>query len=39
MDGPSDYYSRWSKSDKESEVLFDIPYIQKPRENDTDELT
>ena len=27
MDGPRDYYTKWSKSDKERQISYDITYI------------
>ena len=26
MDGPRDYHTKWSKSDRERQILYDIPY-------------
>ena len=28
MDGPRDYHSVWSKSVRERQILYDIPYMQ-----------
>ena len=28
MDGPRNSHAEWSKSDREGEILYDIPYIQ-----------
>ena len=39
MDGPRECHTEWSKSDREGEILFDIPYIWTLRRNDTNELT
>ena len=27
MDGPSDYHTKWSKSDRERQILCDITYM------------
>ena len=27
MDGPKDYYNKWSKLDREKQVLYDITYM------------
>ena len=32
MDGPRDSHIEWSKSDREREILYDIPYMQNIRE-------
>ena len=38
MDGPRDCHSEWSKSDKEGEIMDDIPYLWNLKRNDTNEL-
>ena len=38
MDGPGDYHTKWSKSDKERQISYDIAYMQSPEKNDTNEL-
>ena len=27
MDGPKDYHTKWSKSDRERQILYDITYM------------
>ena len=27
MDGPGDYHTKWSKSDRERQILYDIAYM------------
>ena len=39
MDGTRDYHTEWSKSDREGEILYDIPYMWNLKWNDTNELT
>ena len=39
MDGPRDYHTKWSKSDREGEILYDILYMWNLKTNDTNELT
>ena len=38
MDGPRDYHSVWSKSARERQILYDIPYMQNVKKKDTNEL-
>ena len=40
MDEPRDYHTKWSKPDRERQVLQDIVYMQKPKnlKNNTHEL-
>ena len=38
MDGPNACHTQWSKSDREREISYDIPYVQNLKRNDTDEL-
>ena len=39
MDGPRNYHTEWSKSDREGEISHGIPYMWKLKRNDTNELT
>ena len=39
MDGLRDCHTEWSKSDREGEILYNIPYIWNLKRNDTNELT
>ena len=37
MDGPRDYHTKWSKSDREIQILYDITYmwtLKKKKETD-----
>ena len=38
MDGPRDFHTEGSKSDREGEIAYDIPYIQNLKRNDTNEF-
>ena len=38
MNGPRDCYTEWSMSDREREILYDIPYMWNLKWNDTNEL-
>ena len=38
MDGLRDCHTEWSKSDREGEILYDIPYMWTLKRNDTNEL-
>ena len=38
MDGPRDCHTKWSKSDREREMSYDIPYVGNLKKNDTSEL-
>ena len=38
MDGPRDYHTKWSKSDRGRQVSYDIAYMQNLKKNDTNEL-
>ena len=38
MDGPRDCHTDWSKSDREGEILYGIPYMWNLKGNDTNEL-
>ena len=37
MDGPIDYYAKWSKPDRESQIPYDISYVWNLK-YDTNEL-
>ena len=37
MDGPRDYYTKWSKSDRERQISYDIAYMWNLKK-DTNEL-
>ena len=37
VDGPRDYYTKWSKSDRERQIPYDITYMWNIK-NDTKEL-
>ena len=39
MDGPRDGNTESTKSDREGEILYDIPYTWNLKENDSNELT
>ena len=39
MDGPRECHTEWSKSDREGEISYDIPYVWNLKRNDTNELT
>ena len=30
MDGPGDYHAKWSKSDRERQISYDITYVWNP---------
>ena len=32
MDRPRNYHAKWSKSDKERQILYDITYMQNPKQ-------
>ena len=38
MDGPGDYHTKWSKSDKERQISYDSAYVQNLKKNDANEL-
>ena len=38
MNGPRECYTEWRMSDREREILYDIPYMWNPKRNDTNEL-
>ena len=37
-DGPSDCHTEWNKSDREGEIVYDIPYMHNLKRNGTTEL-
>ena len=37
MDGPRDCHTEWSKSDREGEILYDIPYMWNLKRDDINE--
>ena len=39
MDGPRDYHTEWSKSNRKGEISYDIPYMWNVKRNDRNELT
>ena len=39
MDGPRECHTKGSKSDREGEISYDIPYMWTLKRNDTSELT
>ena len=38
MDGPRDYHTKWSKSDKERQISYDITYMWNLKKHHTNEL-
>ena len=38
MDEPRDYHTKWSKSDKERQISYDIAYIWNQKEKGTNKL-
>ena len=38
MNGPRDWHAGWSKSDREGEIVYDIPCMQNIKRNHTNEL-
>ena len=38
MDGPEDYHTKWSKSDRERQTSYDIVYMWNLKKNDANEL-
>ena len=38
MHGPGDYHTKWSKSDGERQISYDIAYMRNLKKNDTNEL-
>ena len=39
MEGPRDCHTEWSKSDREGEISYAIPYMWNLKRNDTNEIT
>ena len=39
LDGPRDYHTKWSKSDRKRQISYDITYMCNLITNDTGELT
>ena len=39
LDGPRDYHTEWSKSDRKGKILYDISFKQNLKRNGTNELT
>ena len=39
MDGPRDGHTEWSKSDREGEMSYDIPFMWNLKQNGINELT
>ena len=39
MDGTRECHTKWSKSDGEGKISYDIPYVWNLKRNDTNELT
>ena len=38
MDGPRHCHTKWTKSDREGEILYDIPFICNLKTNNTNEF-
>ena len=38
IDGPSDNHTEWGQSDREADILYDIPYMQNLKRRGTNEL-
>jgi len=38
MDGPKDYHTKWRKSEREIQILYDITYMWSIYKNDANEL-
>ena len=38
MDGPRDYYTKCNKSDRESQIAYEIAYMWNLKKNDTNGL-
>ena len=38
MDGPGDDHTKWSKSDRERQISYDITYMWNLKKNETNEL-
>ena len=39
MDGPRVYHTKWSKSDRERQLSYNITYMWSLKKNDTNELS
>ena len=39
MDEPREHHTEWSKSEREGEILYDIPYMWNLKRNDTNAFT
>ena len=39
MDRPRDRHTEWNKSDREGEIVYDIPYVWNLKRNDAKDLT
>ena len=39
MDGPREFHTEWSKSDREGKISYGIPCMWDLKRNDTNELT
>ena len=38
MDGPGDYHTKWSKSDRERQIAYETTYMWNLKRNDSNEL-
>ena len=38
IDRPGNYHTKWRKSDRETQISYDIAFMQKLRKNDINEL-
>ena len=38
MDGPRDDHTKWSKSERERQISYDVAYMWNLKKNDTNEL-
>ena len=38
MDGPRDYHSRWSQSEREGQISYDITYMWNLKKKNTNEF-
>ena len=38
MDGPGEYYTEWSKSDRERQILYDITYMWNLKNNTSESI-
>ena len=38
MDGPGDDHTKWSKSDRNRQISYDVTYMQNVKKNDMNEL-